>query len=181
LNEDSIFRPASREELTQLRRSFDKWGIFEFMESQQLMIKQDRTINKKEVLITTKTSKEIFNLQIFQPKYAGLTVGELRNKKLLPSLSGAEVIARHSKHFPYVMVNERAEVLVLYGRDILGDSVLEVSKRLGQNKIVIILNQNRESIGIGKTRYSVENIFKKGKVTVYTLFDAGIYLRNQDD
>ncbi|HZB73938.1 MAG TPA: PUA domain-containing protein [Nitrososphaeraceae archaeon] len=176
-----MFRRANREELTQLRRSFDKWGIFEFMEAQQLMIKEDRTINKKEVLITTKTSKDILNLQIFQPKYAGLAVGELRNKKFLPSLSGAEVIARHSRHFPYVVVNERAEGLVLYGRDILGDSVLEVSKKLGQNKIVIILNQNRESIGIGKTRFSAENIFKKDEVTVYTFFDAGIYLRNQDD
>jgi hypothetical protein len=39
-----MFRRANREELTQLRRSFDKWGIFEFMEAQQLMIKEDRTI-----------------------------------------------------------------------------------------------------------------------------------------
>jgi 60S ribosome subunit biogenesis protein NIP7 len=50
-------------------------------------------------------------------------------------------------------VNERAEGLVLYGRDILGESILEVSKELGQNKKVIILNQNRESIGLGQTRF----------------------------
>jgi 60S ribosome subunit biogenesis protein NIP7 len=175
-----MFRHASREELTQLRRSFNKLGIFEFMGSQQLMIREDRTIDKKEVIITTNTSKHILNIQISQPKYAGLVVGELRNKKFIPSLSGAEIIARHSRDFSYVVVNERAEGLVLYGRDILGDSVLEASKKLGQNKIVIILNQKRESIGIGKTRFSAEDIFKKDEVTVYTLFDAGIYLRNQD-
>ncbi|HJU85092.1 MAG TPA: NIP7 N-terminal domain-related protein, partial [Nitrososphaeraceae archaeon] len=88
-----MFRQASREELTQLRRSFNKWGIFEFMGTQQLMIKEDRTINKKGVIITTKTSKHILNIQISQPNYAGLAVGELRNKKFMPSLFGAEAIA----------------------------------------------------------------------------------------
>jgi predicted ribosome-associated RNA-binding protein Tma20 len=71
-------------------------------------------------------------------------------------LSGAELIARHSRDFSYVVVNERAEELVLYGRDILGDSVLYASKKLCQNKIVIILNQDRESI-----RAFLQKIFLK--------------------
>jgi 60S ribosome subunit biogenesis protein NIP7 len=176
-----MFRSVNRGELTQLRRSFNMWGIFEFMEAQRLVIKYDPIVNKKEVLITTKASEDILKLQGSQPEYTGLAIGELRNKKFVPSLPGAELIAKYGRNFPYVMVNEIAEGLVLYGRDILGDSILEVSKKLGQNKIVIILNKNRESIGIGQTRFSAENVFRKGDVTINTLLDAGIYLRNQDD
>lgn len=176
-----MFRGPTREELTHLRRSFDGWGIFAFMEVQRLLINHDRIVNKKEVLVTTKTSEDILHLQTLQPKQIGLAIGELRNKKFIPSLPGAEIIARYSVNFPYVVIKEIAEGLVLYGRDILGDSVVEVSNRLDQNKTVIILNENRESIGIGRTRFPGEGLFQKGEVTVYTLFDAGIYLRNQDD
>jgi 60S ribosome subunit biogenesis protein NIP7 len=117
-------------------------------------------------------------LQSYQ---VGLAIGELRNKKFIPLLPGAEIIARYSVNFPYVVVNEIAEGLVLYGRDILGESVVEVSNRLNQNKTVIILNKNRESLGVGRTRFSGEALFQKGEATVYTLCDAGMYLRNQDD
>jgi 60S ribosome subunit biogenesis protein NIP7 len=176
-----MFRAPTREELTQLRRSFHRWGIFVFMEAQRLLINHDRLVNKKEVHVTTKTCQAILHLQTLQPYQVGLAIGELRNKKFIPLLPGAEIIARYSLDFPYVVVNEIAEGLVLYGRDILGESVVEVSNRLDQNKKVIILNKNRESIGMGRTRFSGGGIFQKGVPTVYTLCDAGVYLRNQDD
>jgi hypothetical protein len=47
-----MFRSATKRELTQLRRSFDLWGIFEFMESQVILIKADRTNRSKDMLIT---------------------------------------------------------------------------------------------------------------------------------
>ena len=156
------------------------WGIFEFMESQVIMMKDDHIDRSKHVLITTKASKCILDIRVVHPKHVGLAIGELRNKKFTPSLPGAEVIAKFGRNFPYVLVNEIAEGLVLYGRDILGDSVLEVSKDLCENKKVIILNQNRESIGVGQTRFSGKSLFKKGEVTVYTLLDLGMYLRSQD-
>ena len=176
-----MFRAPTREELTQLRRSFDRWGIFAFMETQRLLLYDNRLVNKKEVFVTTKTSQAILLLKTLQPYQVGLAIGELRNKKFIPLLPGAEIIARYSVNFPYVVVNEIAEGLVLYGRDILGESVVEVSNRLDQNKTVIILNKNRESIGIGRTRFSEEGLFQKGEATVYTLCDTGMYLRNQDD
>ena len=176
-----MFRAPTREELTQLRRSFDRWGIFAFMEVQILILNHNRLVNKKEVHLTTKTSQAILHLKTLQSYQVGLAIGELRNKKFIPLLPGAEIIARYSVNFPYVVVNEIAEGLVLYGRDILGESVVEVSNRLNQNKTVIILNKNRESLGVGRTRFSGEALFQKGEATVYTLFDAGMYLRNQDD
>ena len=176
-----MFRSATKSELTQLRRSFDSWGIFEFIESQVLLVKADPYNRNRYVSITTEPSKDVLNQLAVYPKRVGLVIGELQNKKFTPSLQGAEVIAKFGRNFPYILVNEIAEGLVLYGRDILGDSVLEVSKGLGQNKKVIILNQNRESIGLGQTRFSGENIFRKGVVTVYTLLDLGMYLRDQDN
>ncbi|MDQ4013929.1 MAG: hypothetical protein M3146_09435 [Thermoproteota archaeon] len=176
-----MLRSPNAQELTQLRRSFDRWGIFAFMESQKLVINYDRVVKKREVLVSTDALLDTLSKLTLQPDEMGLAIGQIRNKKFIPSLSGAEIIATHSRRFPYVMINEIAEALVLYGRDIFGDSVIEVSKGLDQNQTAIILNQNRESIGIGQTRYSEENLFKKGKVTVYTTVDAGIYLRNQSD
>jgi 60S ribosome subunit biogenesis protein NIP7 len=176
-----MFRSATKNELTQLRRAFDSWGIFEFMESQVMLVKGDPTNRSRQVLITTEPSKDTVNQLAEYPKRVGLIIGEIQNKKFTPSLGGAEVIAKFGRNFPYILVNEMAEGLVLYGRDILGESVLEVSKGLGQNKKVIILNQNRESIGLGQTRFSGENIFRKGEVTVYTLLDLGMYLRDQDN
>jgi 60S ribosome subunit biogenesis protein NIP7 len=177
----TLFRSATKNELTQLRRAFDSWGIFEFMESQAMLVKDDPTNRSIQVLITTEPSKDTVNQLSEYPKRVGLVIGELQNKKFTPSLSGAELIAKFGRNFPYILVNEMAEGLVLYGRDILGESVLDVSKGLGQNKKVIILNQNRESIGLGQTRFSGENIFRIGEVTVYTLLDLGMYLRNQDN
>ena len=176
-----MLRSPNAQELTQLRRSFDRWGIFAFMESQKLVINYDSVVKKRDILVSTDALLDTLSKVTLQPNEMGLTIGQIRNKKFMPSLSGAEIIAKHSRRFPYVLINEIGEALVLYGRDIFGDSVREVSKGLDQNQTAIILNQNRESIGIGQTRFSEESLFKKGKVTVYTTVDAGIYLRNQSD
>ena len=176
-----MLRSPNAQELTQLRRSFDRWGIFAFMKSQILVINYDHILKEREVLVSTEALLDTLSKVTLQPDEMGLAIGQIRNKKFIPSLSGAEIIAKHSRHFPYVMINEIGEALVLYGRDIFGDSVKEVSNGLDQNQTTIILNQNRESIGIGQTRFSEENLFKKGRVTVYTTVDAGIYLRDQSD
>jgi 60S ribosome subunit biogenesis protein NIP7 len=176
-----MIRAPTSQEITQLKRSFHRWGVFAFMESQKVLINYNRTTNQREILVTTEASLDMLEKANLQPKEVGLSIGQIRNKKFIPSLPGAEIIAKHSIAFPYVVVNRIGEALVLYGRDIFGDSIIEVSKNLNQNQAAIILNQDRESIGIGQTRFSEDNLFKKGVVTVYTLLDAGIYLRNQGE
>ena len=39
--------------------------------------------------------------------------------------------------------------MVLYGRDIMGKSILEFNNQIKENQILIILNQKKEVIGIG--------------------------------
>jgi predicted RNA-binding protein (TIGR00451 family) len=76
-------------------------------------------------------------------------------------------------------VNENAEKLVLYGRDIMGDSIVSASEALDENELVIITNEKREAIGVGRTRFAGKSILAKGRITITTLADAGQYLRDE--
>jgi predicted RNA-binding protein (TIGR00451 family) len=94
-------------------------------------------------------------------------------------MQGADLIARTSKKFPHVIVNETAEKLILYGRDVLGQSIVEASEMLRENEIVILLNRRNEPIGIGRTKVTGASLTCHGKGTVVTLLDAGYYLRSE--
>ena len=96
-------------------------------------------------------------------------------------MQGADLIARISKKFPYVIVNQTAENLILYGRDVLGQSIIKTSNMLRENEIVIILNTKNEALGIGRTKGSGESLLEHGKSTVINLVDAGCYLRSEGD
>ena len=75
-----------------------------------------------------------------QPYAAGLAIGELK-KQFVPSMAGADLFARHGKRNEfYITVNEKAEKLVLYGRNVMGDSIVEASGMIDENELVIILN-----------------------------------------
>ncbi len=114
-----------------------------------------------------------------QPYHMGLAIGELK-KQFVPSMAGADLFVRSGKRNEfYIIVNENAEKLVLYGRDIMGESIVEASDTLGENELVILLNSRLEAIGIGRTRFAGRSILQKGKVTVTTLNDAGYYLREE--
>ena len=95
-------------------------------------------------------------------------------------MAGADLFARSGKRNEfYIILNENAEKLVLYGRDIMGESIVDASDTLNENELVILLNSRLEAIGIGRTRFAGRSILQKGKVTVTTLNDAGYYLREE--
>ncbi|HYZ51507.1 MAG TPA: hypothetical protein VE593_11515, partial [Nitrososphaeraceae archaeon] len=70
----------------------------------------NRNIN--EVYLLSDLAEKI--LLAREPFLAGLMIGELNKKLFTPSLQGADIIARVSHHFPYVVVNVMAEKVVLY-------------------------------------------------------------------
>lgn len=113
------------------------------------------------------------------PFSAGLAVGEL-GKQFSPTLAGADLFTRvgHRNRF-YVSVADNAEQLVLYGRDVMGDSVIDVATDLGENELVILTNRRGDSIGIGRTRFSGRGLLQKRRITITTLADAGRYLRDE--
>jgi 60S ribosome subunit biogenesis protein NIP7 len=90
-----------------------------------------------------------------------------------------DIIARVSKKFPHIVVDEIAERLVLYGRSVLGQSIVGATENLSENEVIILLNGNREPIGIGRTKYSGKYLFQIDRDTVTTLVDAGHYLRSE--
>jgi 60S ribosome subunit biogenesis protein NIP7 len=171
-----MYRKPDRNELTILKRAFDKWGIFDFIEDKAVLI-NDLGHNKIREVCVLSTKLEAITCQR-EPYYAGLKIGELK-KKFMPSMQGADLIARISKKFAHVVVNETSEKLILYGRDVLGQSIVQTSEMLRENEIVILLNTTNEPIGIGRTKVSGRDLLRHGRSTVITLIDAGYYLRSE--
>jgi ribosome biogenesis protein Nip4 len=172
-----ICRQPAREERTQINRALDRWGAFEFFKHKPLIIQEVGTKKKIVCLVTGGIEKAI---QVMEDPYsAGLAIGELK-KQFIPSIAGADLFARYGERNKYyITVGEKAENLVLYGRDIMGESIEAASDALDENELVIVLNAAFEAIAVGRTRFAGRSLFQKGRVTVSTIADAGYYLREE--
>jgi hypothetical protein len=71
-----MYRKPDRNELTILKRAFDKWGIFDFIEERALIL-NDLGHNKIKEVCLLSTALELIIRQR-QPYYAGLKIGELK-------------------------------------------------------------------------------------------------------
>jgi ribosome biogenesis protein Nip4 len=172
-----ICRQPTKEERTQINKALDRWGAFEFFKHKSLIIQEVPPKNKVVCLVTDGIEKVV---QARDPYSAGLAIGELK-KQFLPSIAGAGLFTRYGekKNRYYIRVGDQAEKVVLYGRDIMGGSIVEASDALGQNELVIVLNSAFEAIAVGRTRFAGKSLFQKGRVTVSTITDAGYYLREE--
>jgi 60S ribosome subunit biogenesis protein NIP7 len=177
----SYYCKPTRDERTKINRALDRWGAFEFFKDKGLMIQKD---DKKKVvvvvcLVTDNIEELMMRLHMMQPFSLGLAIGELK-KQFLPTIAGADLFARYGERNKfYIVVGEKAESLVLYGRDIMGESIVEASDALGENDLVIVLNTASEAIAVGRTRFAGKSLFQSGRVTVTTIADAGYYLREE--
>ena len=164
-------------ERTKINRALNRWGAFEFFKDKVLVLQKD---DSKKVMVCLVNDKiEELMASMIHPYSLGLDIGELR-KQFIPSIAGADLFARFGKRNKfYIVVSEKAEKLVLYGRDIMGESIVEASDTLGENELVILLNTSYEALAIGRTRFSGSSLLHKGRVTVTTLADAGYYLREE--
>jgi predicted RNA-binding protein (TIGR00451 family) len=173
-----ICRLPTEEERTQINRALDRWGAFEFFKHKSLIIQEVGTKKNKVVCLVTDGLEKV--VQAINPYSAGLAIGELK-KQFLPSIAGAYLFARNRerKNKYYIKVGDQAEKLVLYGRDIMGESIVEASDALDENELVIVLNTAYEAIAVGRTRFAGRSLLQKGRVTVSTIADAGYYLREE--
>jgi ribosome biogenesis protein Nip4 len=170
------WRQPDKEERTQISRALDRWGAFEFFKHRPLIIQEVAPKKKVVCLATAAIEKAV---EVMDPYSAGLAIGELK-KQFIPSIAGADLFARCGKRNRYyIVVGKKAENLVLYGRDIMGESILAASDALDENELVIVLNTAFEAIAVGRTRFAGRALFQKGKVTVSTIADAGYYLREE--
>ncbi len=97
---------------------------------------------------------------------AGLEIGRMRGRRFTLGLEGAWLIAGRAEK--YVRVNEKAEQLVLYGRDVFRSSVVEMG-RVKEGDGCIVLSPKGEAIALGRVC--------SGDVFVVNLLDRGAYLR----
>ena len=173
-----IYCKPDRTEKTKINRALDRWGAFEFFKDKVLILQKEDDSKKVMVCLANDKIEELMASMI-HPYSLGLAIGELR-KQFIPSIAGADLFARFGKRNKfYIVVSEKAEKLVLYGRDIMGESIVKASDTLGENELVILLNTSHEAIAIGRTRFSGSSLLQKGRVTVTTLADAGYYLREE--
>ena len=171
-------KPPARAERTQINRALDRWGAFEFFKDKALLIEKD---GKKKVVVCLVTDRveEVMMIHTTNLYRSGLPIGELK-KQFIPSIAGADLFARYGKRNKfYIAVSEKAENLLLYGRDIMGESIIEASDSLNENELVIVLNKWFEAIAVGRTRFAGRSLFQKGRVTVTNISDAGYYLREE--
>jgi ribosome biogenesis protein Nip4 len=167
----------TREERTIVNRSLDKWGAFDALKHNVFLVRQEGA-SRKLCLVSPEMEPIVLQKH---PCLSGLVIGEI-TKQFIPTLQGVDLFFRvGGKSQYYIKINENAENLVLYGRDVMGDSIIEAPEVLAENSFVAILNVRGEVIGVGRTRLAGRLLFQKGRITVTTISDAGLYLRDEDE
>lgn len=106
--------------------------------------------------------------------HAGLRLGTLEDGAFQLDLQGAVLAASQTKR-QTVRVIERAARLWVYGRDIIGESVLWGDPTLKRGAICILCNPRGEGLGLGK----VVARLKGPRTVVENILDLGTYLRDQ--
>ena len=109
----------------------------------------------------------------------GLQIGIIRKKKFVLGLNFAELVLNKKRgsdlNFPHVIITEKAANLACFGRDIMGNSIISCYPEIGGNQILLILNQDNELVGIGRSRFPTVFLFRPNIVTVDTLEDVGTH------
>jgi 60S ribosome subunit biogenesis protein NIP7 len=166
--------------MTLLKRSYSKLGCFDYFEqrSKCILIKDGSNTKIREVYLISEGASEL--AISVRPVHAGILIGRLGNRLVL-SLEGAGIAYRAGCKIPFVTVNENGEKLILYGRDVFGQSIIDASIDIRANQNLVILNNKLEVVAIGRARYPNPLLFKKDSITVMNLLDVGYYLRLQND
>ena len=105
----------------------------------------------------------------------GLVLGTLEDGFHL-DVQGAVLVARHTKS-QTVRVTEHAARLFLYGRNVLGDSIVWADRSLERGDACIVCNGRGEALGLG----TVVGTLKGTREAIRPIHDLGTYLRDQDD
>lgn len=106
---------------------------------------------------------------------AGLVIGTLEDGFHL-DLQGAVLSSRHSKS-QTVRLTEHAARLFLYGRNVLGDSIVWADRSLNKGDACIVCNARGEAMGLGL----VVGTLKGTREAIKPIHDLGTYLRDQDE
>jgi 60S ribosome subunit biogenesis protein NIP7 len=142
-----------------------------------------KTIRDFDVFVCSNRDQKELTIEL-QPIYSGIIIGQLKNKKFFPNLNFAELIVTYNPklNYPYIIIENKAANLAIYGRDIMGNSIIDYFKEIKENQILIILNQKKEVLGIGRSRFNNNLITQNNKITIDNIQDIGThYLQDENN
>ncbi|WP_290596613.1 MULTISPECIES: PUA domain-containing protein [unclassified Archaeoglobus] len=168
-------REPNKKELKVIKKALSYFDSKSFLEKYSVFVKEGE--DRKELFALSKDLAEF--LKKLDPDIiynAGIKVGEV-GRRLRLSLEGSFWLVRKDKK--KVWVNERGEMLFLYGRDIFSSSVIKAGD-FGENEVVFVSNKHGDIIGIGKSRFPAEKIWDvdPDRVVIENLTDRGEYIRH---
>jgi ribosome biogenesis protein Nip4 len=186
--------------VTVLKRSFSNWGIFDLYEKTVIIVNEPKydAIRQMEKTVMEGSGEKISRgLGVYvcsnhaqkelairlQPAHSGMMIGQIKNKKFFPNLNFAELVAKNNPNlnYPYVVLETKSANLVTYGRDIMGDAIVDFFSGIKENHLVIILNKKKEVIGLGKSRFASNLITQGAKITIDNIVDIGTYYLKEEN
>ncbi len=166
-------RKPTKKELKVIKKALASFGSFDFLEEFSIYIKEGE---RKEVYAVSKDLEQFIG-KLNEVAF-GIKIGEV-GKRFRFTVEGAFFLVKRNKKKVYV--NEKGEMLFLYGRDIFRESIVDVTDDVRENDIVFVCNKKGDIIGIGKARFGRDRIFdvEEGRVVVENLVDRGEYIRKE--
>ncbi|WP_457549159.1 PUA domain-containing protein [Archaeoglobus sp.] len=172
-----MFRKPKRREEKVVRSALRAFGSENLLKENELLIKDSG--GKKELYALSKDLANFIGMVKLNYVCVGIKVGEVGSRRLRFTLEGSFYLIRREKKRVYV--DEKGEMLFLYGRDIFARSVVKVTDDVEENDVVFVCNDRGDILGLGKSRFDacrykdVEN----DRVVVENLVDRGEYLRKE--
>jgi ribosome biogenesis protein Nip4 len=154
------FRRLKKEDMEVLRGQFSRFG------TDLSTVMGDRVLigsygGRLEVFATTGDAHHTLEECKKEPYTVGLYLGEIKRGRFLLGLEGAALLGPHTDK--KVVVNKKAEQLVLYGRDVLHKSVLKLPPGLKPQEKCLMVNEDGEVLGIGRVeRDCIKNLLDRG-------------------
>ncbi len=173
-----MLRRPTKKELKVISSALRAFGSTDFLKDNEILIRDDASGVREAYAL----SKDLVKfLELFKLNYvhAGLKVGEVGSRRFRFSLEGSFYLVRRDRK--KVFVNERGEMLFLYGRDIFAESVVKVTEDVRENDVVFVCNTKGDILGIGRARFDAGRMREvaKDRVVVENLVDRGEYLRKE--
>lgn len=158
-----------------LNKDLPKKAVNELVKDKCFLINSNKPADINSV---SKRVLAVFNQiksQGIQPLYLGAGVCDTKDlKKSRLSLS----FARKASEFdvPKAVVNDKAEQLFLYTRDVWSSSIISTEGRIKQYRLVFVFNQDGLFLGLA---FAASNkLMSKGRTeTLRNVIDIGYYLR----
>ncbi len=168
-------KPRRREEKV-LRSALRAFGSKDFLNENELLIREG---DVRELYALSKDLANFINRVKMNYICVGIKVGEVGSRRLRFTLEGSFYLVNKEKKKVYV--DEKGEMLFLYGRDIFARSVVKVTDDVKENDVVFVCNSKGDILGLGKSRFDADRYrdVEEDRVVVENLVDRGEYLRKE--